>query len=72
MFKNMKTYKKKLLQTGVAGGSVLSTGLANAALSTGVTDSITATSADMVEAGGLLIGLAVVGLGLRWVKGMFF
>jgi hypothetical protein len=44
----------------------------HAALDVGVTDAITAATADITEAGGLLIGIAAVVLGLRWVKAMFF
>lgn len=43
-----------------------------AALDVGVTTSISDAQADITEAGGLLIGLAAVVLGLRWVKAMFF
>lgn len=45
---------------------------AHAALPTAVTDAIDDATADITTAGGLLIGLAALGLGLRWIKGMFF
>lgn len=44
----------------------------HAALATEVTDAITAATADIVQAGGLLIALAAVMLGLRWTRGAFF
>jgi len=71
MLKKMLEAKKALSVAALSGSALISTH-ASAALGTGVTDAMTATTADVVEAGGLLIGLAVIGLGLRWVKGMFF
>ena len=52
--------------------ALVGSSLANAALDTAVTDSITAAQADIVQAGGLIIGIAAVVMGLRWVKAMFF
>jgi hypothetical protein len=71
MFKNTNNLKKRFAQIAATGAAIVPA-ISHAALDTAVTDSITATQADIVQAGGLLIGLAVVGLGLRWVKGMFF
>lgn len=45
---------------------------ASAALDAAVTTAITNTQGDITEAGSLLIGLAVVAMGLRWVKATFF
>ena len=43
-----------------------------AALDVGVTTAISDSQADVVEAGGLIIGMAAVAMGLRWVKAQFF
>jgi hypothetical protein len=67
----MTNRNKVLAALGVAPLAI-GAQVSNAALATGVTDSITAATADITEAGGLLIGLAAVVLGLRWVKAMFF
>lgn len=45
---------------------------ASAALDAAVTTAVATTSADISEAGGLIIGLAVVAMGVRWVKATFF
>ena len=57
---------------GVFGVSVLAAQNASAALSTEVTTAITNSQADVVEAGGLIIAMAAVAMGLRWVKATFF
>lgn len=44
----------------------------NAALDAAVTTAVGTTSADISEAGTLIIGLAVVAMGVRWVKATFF
>lgn len=43
-----------------------------AALSTEVTTAISDAQADLVTAGGLIIAMAAVAMGLRWVKATFF
>lgn len=43
-----------------------------AALDAAVTTAVGTTSADISEAGTLIIGLAVVAMGVRWVKATFF
>lgn len=43
-----------------------------AALDTAVTTAISGAQADVVEAGGLIIGMAAAAMGLRWVKATFF
>lgn len=45
---------------------------ANAALDAGIATAVATTSADITEAGVLIIGLAVVAMGVRWVKATFF
>ena len=45
---------------------------AHAALDVAVTTAVATTSADITEAGVLIIGLAVVAMGVRWVKATFF
>lgn len=62
---------KKLLSVGLGSLAVVGNS-AFAALPTAVTDQFTATTADITEAGGLIIGLAVVAMGIRWVKATFF
>lgn len=62
------------------GGIVAASGVASlamvvpahAALDAAVTSAVATTSADITEAGTLLIGLAVVAMGVRWVKATFF
>ena len=72
MLKKLVRSKKTLLATGSAVVLTVQAGVANAALDVAVTDAMTATQADIVEAGGLIIVLAVVAMGLRWVKATFF
>jgi ABC-type uncharacterized transport system permease subunit len=67
----MTNRSKVLAALGVAPLAV-GASVSQAALDAGVTTSITNATADITEAGGLLIGLAAVVLGLRWVKAMFF
>ena len=43
-----------------------------AALDVAVTTAISDASANVVEAGGLIIGIAAAAMGLRWVKATFF
>mgnify|MGYP001496581510 CR=1 FL=1 len=56
----------------VGAGSMVMAGAANAALDAAVTTEISNTSANITEAGTLIIGLAVVAMGVRWVKATFF
>lgn len=64
------SFKKKLL--GVGSVALVAAGNANAALDAAVTTAVGTTSADITEAGTLIIGLAVVAMGVRWVKATFF
>ena len=66
------TNRMKIVGAASVPALLLGAQSSHAALAVGVTDSITAATADITEAGGLLIGLAAVVLGLRWVKAMFF
>ncbi|WP_036550820.1 major capsid protein [Neptunomonas japonica] len=50
----------------------LVTQVAHAALDAAVTTQVATTSADITEAGTLLVGLAVVAMGMRWLKATFF
>lgn len=76
----MKSSKSKLLQrnarraaiSAATGSLLLGAMNASAALSTEATTAIANTQLDITEAGGLLITLAVVAMGLRWVKATFF
>lgn len=63
--------KKAVVGSVVAAGAMVA-GSANAALDTGVTTQFATTTADITEAGVLIIGLAVVAMGIRWVKATFF
>ncbi len=66
---------KRMLKKLAAGGAAVSAmvaGSAHAALDTAVTTQVATTSADITEAGTLIIGLAVVAMGVRWVKATFF
>lgn len=47
-------------------------GQSHAALDAAVTTAITDSQADIVTAGGLIIAMAAVAMGLRWVKATFF
>ncbi|MCB0482680.1 MAG: hypothetical protein KDC83_14725 [Flavobacteriales bacterium] len=57
--------------TAAASAMVISAP-SHAALATEVTDAITAAQGDIVTAGGLIIAMAAVAMGLRWVKATFF
>lgn len=63
---------KRVASAAVAGVAAVGASAANAALDPAVTTAISNTSADITEAGGLIIGLAVVAMGVRWVKAQFF
>lgn len=60
------------LAAAVAAPLALVAGPSFAALDASVTTAIGNASADITEAGGLIIGLAVVAMGIRWVKATFF
>lgn len=62
--------KAAVAVTGVAALAAATASMA--ALDVGVTTEVTNMKADMVEAGGLIIGAAVVAMGIRWVKATFF
>ena len=62
----------KSLRIVVPAGLLLGASSSFAALSTEVTTAITNSQADVVEAGGLIIAMAAVAMGLRWVKATFF
>jgi hypothetical protein len=64
--------KMGAVKSAVVGGLAVVGASAHAALPEGVTTQFTSTQADIVEAGGLIIGLAVVAMGIRWVKATFF
>jgi hypothetical protein len=73
--KAFNSVKKQSASIGtgvVAVGSMVAAGAANAALDAAVTTEIANTSANITEAGTLIIGLAVVAMGVRWVKATFF
>ena len=63
--------KKSLVMIGAPVAMVLASP-SYAALDASVTSAIATTAADITEAGVLIIGLAVVALGVRWVKATFF
>lgn len=67
-----KRFMKKLAAGGAAVSAMVTAGVANAALDAAVTTQVATTSSDITEAGTLLIGLAVVAMGVRWVKATFF
>lgn len=62
----------KTLRYIVPAGLLLAAGSASAQLSTEVTTAIASSQADVTEAGGLIIAMAAVAMGLRWVKATFF
>lgn len=59
------------LVTASALGLVISA-QSNAAVDAAVTTAITDLSADVSTVGAALIGVAVVAMGLKWLKAMFF
>lgn len=70
----LKSLKSKL----VAGVSAASAGLLGAGqaaasvLPSDISSQFSDTQGDILTVGGLIIGLAVVALGIRWVKATFF
>jgi hypothetical protein len=62
--------KSKALAVGT--GLMLGAQQSMAALDPAVPTAVATTSADITEAGTLIIGLAVVAMGVRWVKATFF
>jgi hypothetical protein len=73
----MKTLNvsKRMMKKLAAGGAAVSAMVvvpAHAALDAAVTTQVATTSADITEAGTLLVGLAVVAMGMRWLKATFF
>jgi hypothetical protein len=65
--------KHSVSKVAAVGGALsLAAMQSQAALDTAVTTAIGNTSADISEAGVLIIGLAVVAMGIRWVKATFF
>lgn len=67
-----KRMMKKLAAGGTAVAAMVCAASANAALDASVGTAVAGTSADITEAGTLMIGLAVVAMGVRWVKATFF
>ena len=63
---------KRLILASSAISGLIATSMANAALDPAVTAAVATTSGDITEAGTLIIGLAVVAMGVRWVKATFF
>lgn len=72
--KNLVSRARKSVPVIAVVGAVssLQSNVAMAALDASVTTAIGTTSADITEAGTLIIGLAVVAMGVRWVKATFF
>ena len=64
--------RSKLAVVTVAPLAVLAASASQAALDVGIGTAVATTSADISEAGVLIIGLAVVAMGVRWVKATFF
>jgi hypothetical protein len=62
----------KMKKAGLLGGLATYGVVSNAAVDVAVTDAIAAAQADIVTVGSLLIGVAAVAMGLRWVKATFF
>lgn len=62
---------KQLVNSGVAVAAVAA-GSAYAELPADVATEIATVKTDITTAGGLIIGLAVVAMGIRWVKATFF
>jgi hypothetical protein len=66
----IRRFGSKLAVVGAGAGALASA--AYAELPATVTTEITNTRSDIAEAGALIIGLAVVAMGYRWVKATFF
>jgi hypothetical protein len=67
-------HSKILKPLAVVGGSLLASSQAFAVsvVDAGVSTQISDTQTDIITVGGLVIGLAVVAMGIRWVKATFF
>ncbi|MGY8873153.1 MAG: major capsid protein [Pseudomonadales bacterium] len=70
----MNTSKRMWVKLAAGGAAVsaMVAPAAHAALDAAVTTQVATTSADITEAGTLLVGLAVVAMGMRWLKATFF
>ncbi|MEM1188118.1 MAG: hypothetical protein AAF756_22165 [Pseudomonadota bacterium] len=64
--------KKRASQASLAVGLGTFSALSSAQLDTATTDAVAAASANVAQAGTLIIGVAAVAMGARWVKAMFF
>ena len=68
--------KRSKLLTSIAtvGGSMLAAtnAFAVSVVDAGVATQVADTQTDIITVGGLVIGLAVVAMGIRWVKATFF
>ena len=70
-----RTYQKAKSYFGKVGAgatALVVAGQSHAALDAAVTTAISDAQADIVTAGGLIITMAAVAMGLRWVKATFF
>lgn len=69
----LQNTKRSVAAKSVAVASLLLASSASfAAIDAGVTTAISEVSADITTVGGLIIGLAVVAMGIKWVKATFF
>lgn len=64
--------KSRLGKLTAGATALVAAGQSHAALDTAVTTAISDAQADIVTAGGLIITMAAVAMGLRWVKATFF
>lgn len=64
--------RKLAVVSAVVSASLLSAVSATAAIDVGVTTAMAEVGTDIATIGTLIIGLAVVALGIRWVKATFF
>lgn len=64
--------RSKAFAVGAGTTLAVASGSAMAELPAEVTTEIASVKADITSAGALIIGLAVVAMGIRWVKATFF
>lgn len=69
---NKMKMNKIVVGTVSAAALALAASSASAAVDVGVTTAIGTLSTDLATIGGLIIGLAVVAMGIRWTKATFF
>lgn len=70
--KALRKPQSTLFKSTVVAGLTLAAAQSHAALDAAVTTAMANTSADIAELGVIIIGIAAVAMGFKWLKGMIF